>query len=378
MKSRLTVAEVFRRYGEKFLEINPRLPQFIKFALWSLARCQTPLLGGHIVQCDQCGVKEHVYNSCRHRACPQCEGAKCAKWMSERVKDLLPVHYFHVVFTLPHTLNGLVFSNSQACYNLLFASVKRTLLTVGQNNLKANIGFFAILHTWGQKLGYHPHLHCVVPGGGISLDGKSWIHSSKNKHYFVPEKVLIAVFQGIFIRGLRKLHQQKKLSFNGDIERLFVEACAKKWVVHCKPPFSGPVDVIKYLARYTRKVAISNSRLVSLQNHNVTFTFNDYADCCKRKNATLSAFEFIRRFLLHIPKPKFIRIRHFGFLANGNKKKSLELCRKLLAQSTKDKEILTKVCTDTIVSARCQHCMKGTLCIIANVARVTLANWDSS
>ncbi len=341
MSARLTVAEIFWKFGQQFIEKYPKLPSYIRFALWSLARCQTPLLGGSVAQCNYCGKKEFVYNSCRHRACPQCEGAKSAIWMAERVKDLLPVHYFHLVFTLPHTLNEVIFNNQEACYNLLFAAVKKTLLTIGKNNLKAKLGFFAILHTWGQKLSFHPHCHCVVPGGGISLDGKSWVHSSKSKRYLISEKILSAVFQGIFIKGLRKLHKQKKISIDGDFERLIVEALAKKWVVYCKPPFSGPVEVIKYLARYTRKVAISNPRLVSLENNTVSFTFNDYADCCKEKTARLSALEFIRRFLLHIPLPKFIRIRHFGFLGSCNKKKNLELCRKLLAHTEADQKILS-------------------------------------
>lgn len=378
MKARLTVAEIFWKFGEKFLEKYPRLPSYIRFALWSLARCQTPLLGGSVVECNNCGKKSHVYNSCRHRACPQCEGAKSAQWMEERVIDLLPVHYFHVVFTLPHTLNEIVFNNQEACYNLLFAAVKKTLLTIGKNNLKANLGFFAILHTWGQKLSYHPHCHCVVPGGGISLDGTRWIHSSKHKRYFVPHKVLAAVFQGIFIAGLRKLHQQKKISYDSDFERLIVDTLAKDWVVHCKPPFSGPVEVIKYLARYTRKVAISNSRLVSIENCTVSFTFNDYSDCCKKKTARLSALEFIRRFLLHIPLPKFVRIRHFGFLGNSNKKVNLELCRNLLDQNKEDQEILVRTCNDTFRPGKCPHCMIGSLVIIADLPKISATVWNTS
>ncbi len=378
MISRLTVAEIFWEFGEKFLEKYPRLPSYIRFALWCLARCQTQLLGGSVVQCDKCGRKQHVYNSCRHRACPQCEGAKCAQWMEERVKDLLPVHYFHVVFTLPHTLNEIVFENQKTCYNLLFAAVKETLLTIGRNNLKARLGFFAILHTWGQKLTFHPHAHCVVPGGGISLDGQRWIHSSNKKRYFVSQKMLAAVFQGIFIKGLRCLYQKKKISYGGDFERLIVEALAKPWVVYCKPPFSGPLDVIKYLARYTRKVAISNSRLLSMEHGTVSFSFNDYADGCQRKPLKLSAIEFIRRFLLHIPIPKFIRIRHFGFLGNANKKENLAICRKLLNQITEKQDALISAFVDTFRPGFCQFCLTGSLVVIGQLAPAKVISWNSS
>lgn len=370
--ARLTVAEIFRRYGPEYVGKNQWLPQYLKFAVRCLAQCQTALLGGHEVECNQCGRRERVYNSCRHRACPQCEGSKSAQWMAARAADLLPVHYFHVVFTVPHTLNELIFRNQKVCYSIFFDAVKKTLLTVGQNNLKARLGFFGILHTWGQKLSFHPHIHCVVPGGGISRDGSSWVSSSKQKRYFVPQKVLARVFQGIFIRAIKDAYRRKDiiLEEEQDLEALLSAACLKPWVVHGKPPFAGPVEVIKYLARYTRKVAISNSRLLSLDGGKVAFSYRDYSDGAKTKIMHLAATEFIRRFLLHVPIPKFIRIRHFGFLANGQKKQALAKCRELLTETLacpKSAGSAARTFEDTFRKGRCPHCQIGTLQIISNV-----------
>lgn len=362
---RLTVAEIFRKYGPTYIEKNPQLPQHLKFAARCLAQCQTALLGGHEVECDRCGRREVVYNSCRHRACPQCEGSKSAQWMVARAADLLPVHYFHVVFTVPHILNELIFRNQEACYNIFFAAVKKTLLTVGENNLKARLGFFGILHTWGQKLSFHPHIHCVVPGGGISLDGSRWINSSKQERYFVPQKVLALIFRGIFIRALKDAYLRKKIILeNGaEFETLLTAACAKPWVVHCKPPFAGPIEVIKYLARYTRKVAISNSRLLALESGTVALSYRDYTDGAQTKTAHLAASEFIRRFLLHVPMPKFVRIRHCGFLANGQKKQALARCRELLSEvdvSATGVRSSEQAFEDTFRLRRCPHCQLGT------------------
>ncbi len=381
--ARLTVAEIFRTHGPQYVAKNPQLPQHIKFAVRCLAQCQTALLGGHEVECNQCGRRERVYNSCRHRACPQCEGSKSAQWMAARAADLLPVHYFHVVFTVPHTLNELIFRNQKVCYSILFAAVKKTLLTVGENNLKARLGFFRILHTWGQKLSFHPHIHCVVPGGGISLDGSSWVSSGKQKRYFVPQKVLARVFQGIFIRAIKDAHRRKTIILEDEqnLEALLSAACLKPWVVHCKPPFAGPLEVIKYLARYTRKVAISNSRLGSLDGEKVALSYRDYSDGAKTKVLHLAALEFIRRFLLHVPVPKFVRIRHFGFLANGQKKQALARCRELLTEATacpKGVNSVERTFQDTFRKGRCPHCQIGTLLIISHIQPQQPGSKDTS
>jgi len=328
------VAEVFRTHQESYFKrFGTSLPTYIHKAINAILGCRTAVLGGHILECDHCGKQEQSYNSCRNRSCPKCEGGKQAKWLEEREKDLLPVHYFHVVFTLPHVLNHLVLLNQELCLKLFFEAVRKTLLKIGKSKLKAKIGFFAILHTWGQQLEFHPHIHCVIPGGGISLDGKKWIHSSKKRRYFVSQKVLSRVFRGIFIQGLKRLYQTQQLklpSTTTDLEALLNSACRKQWVVHCKPPFGGPEVVLKYLARYTHRIAISNSRLVAVDSSSVTFRNRDYRNKESGKLMTLSGSEFMRRFLMHVPLPGFVRIRHCGFLANRNRTKNIANIRTLL------------------------------------------------
>jgi hypothetical protein len=279
MAARLTVAEIFRAHGKEFLkERGTRLPDYQKSALWSLARCRTAAMGGHVLECGACGHVEHRYNSCRRRGCPQCEGAKEARWLLERESELLPVHYFHAVFTVPHALNELFLQNQRLCCAVLFQAAAKTLSKVGRNRLDAQLGFFSILHTWGQTLDLHPHLHCVVPGGGLSRDGARWIPTSKRRRYLAPVRVLAEVFRGILLKHLRRLYRQGKLTYAGDFEKLVTTAAGRRWVVHAQPPFGSALHVLKYLSRYTRKVAISNSRLVALDGNMVSFSFKDYAD----------------------------------------------------------------------------------------------------
>lgn len=330
MSAALTVADVFRAHSDDFLKAyGTRIPGYQKKALFALMRCRTPSLGGHLYVCPVCGYKEQRYNSCRVRGCPQCEGSKEAAWLLEREAELLPTHYFHVVFTLPHILNTLILGNQHKCLGLFFSAVAKTLMTVAQNRLGGRLGFFSVLHTWGQKLDFHPHLHCVVPGGVVLPDG-AWLPTSKRRRYFLPHKVLADVFQGIFIEKLRRAFQARSLTYQGDFEALLTQAACARWVVHAQPPFGSALSVLKYLSRYTRKVALANSRLISLVAATVTFSWKDYADGSQRKLCRMSAVEFIRRFLMHIPQPGFVRIRHYGFMAGKGRAVRLATLRETI------------------------------------------------
>jgi hypothetical protein len=279
--------------------------------------------------------------------------------MKERVEDLLPVHYFHVVFTVPHILNELFLHNQKVCFSLFFDAVKETLSTVGKRRFNAEIGFFAVMHTWGQLLTFHPHIHCCVPGGGLSFDRQTWIPSSKKQRFFASHKVLALVFRGILIKKLKGAFAKGDIHYEGDLESLLTQSVSRKWVVHCKPPFDGPLRVIQYLARYTRKVALSNSRLISFENNTVTFSWKDYSSNSESKVAKLSSMEFIRRFLSHIPTPRFVRIRHFGFLSNRRRKASVALIRNLIGELLPEASALTF--EDSFMPGRCPVCSTGVL-----------------
>jgi hypothetical protein len=336
---RLEVADVFRTHEADFLtRWGHVLSRQQTKALENIRDCRTAVLGGHVEQYD-CGHRVISYNSCRNRHCPKCQATARAEWLAERETELLPVEYFHVVFTLPQEIAQLALQNPREIYRLLFCAVSETLLTIAADpkRLGANIGFLAVLHTWGQNLHLHPHVHCVVPGGGISLDGSRWI-ACRNSFLF-PVKVLSRFFRKKFLMELRKAFQKDKLQFHGELqsltkpaafEALLHKAGQMEWVVYAKRPFGGPERVLKYLARYTHRVAISNRRLLSLENHRVAFEWKDYADRHQIKTMTLEAVEFIRRFLLHVLPAGFVRIRHYGFLANRVRKEKLELCRSLL------------------------------------------------
>jgi Putative transposase/Transposase zinc-binding domain len=290
--------------------------------------------------------------TCSDRHCPKCQALARAKWLAERETELLPVPYFHVVFTLPQKIGGLALQNAREIYGILFRAASETLLTIAADpkRLGAAIGFLAVLHTWGQNLHLHPHLHCVVPGGGISPDGLHWI-GCKKQSFFLPVGVLSSRFRNLFLIFLRKAFQAGRLKFHGEraalnspaaFEALCRQARRIKWVVFVKPPFGGPEQVLKYLARYTHRVAISNRRLVSMEEGRVSFEYKDYADGNQRKVMTLEATEFIRRFLLHILPSGFVRIRQFGFLANRARGKKLALCRALLGASAPAKTAVTE------------------------------------
>jgi hypothetical protein len=339
---RLELADVFRTHENDFLaRWGHVLSRAQRKAFEDIRDCRTAVLGGRVEQYD-CGHRVILYNSCTNRNCPKCQAAARAKWLAEREAELLPVDtYFHVVFTLPQEIAHLALQNAREIYRILFRAASETLLTIAADpkHLGAEIGFLAVLHTWGQNLHLHPHIHCVVPGGGISPDGSRWI-APRKKSFFLPVKVLSRLFRKKFLIYLEKAFQKGKLRFHGELAPLaqpaaFAALCRKagqrEWVVYAKRPFGGPEQVLKYLARYTHRVAISNSRLLSLEEGRVTFEWKDYADGNQSKTMTLDAVELIRRFLLHVLPSGFVRIRHFGFLANRNRKEKLVLCRSLLA-----------------------------------------------
>jgi len=336
---RLEVADVIRQHQEQFLEqwghtVSPSQRK----ALRDIGSYRTAALGGHVEQCDQCGHRIIAYNSCRNRNCPKCQFSAREKWLAERSRELLPVPYFHVVFTLPQELAPLALQNQKVIYNLLFRATAETLLEIAADpqHLGARVGFLAVLHTWGQNLHLHPHVHCVVPGGGISPDGARWIACRKN--FFLPVRVLSRLFRGKFLAFLGDARQQGKLSFYGqcahladsrEFERFTKRLKKSDWVVYSKPPFGGPEQVLNYLSRYTHRVAISNSRLLGLVEGQVSFQWRDYRDG-QSKIMTLTAVEFLRRFLQHVLPSGLVKIRHFGWLANRGRKQNLALCHRLL------------------------------------------------
>lgn len=343
-RPQLEVADVFRRHGDDFLErYGGTLSSVQRRALREIAVCRTAALGGHVETCDQCGHRQIAYNSCRNRHCPKCQATAAADWMEARKAELLPTEYFHVVFTLPATLGPIALQNPRAVYGLLFKAAAETLRRVAADpkHLGAEIGFLAVLHTWGQNLQHHPHVHCVVPGGGLAPDGSHWVACRPG--FFLPVRVLSRVFRGKFLALLRSAFDRGKLSFHGKLapladpgrfQRRLADAAKTEWIVHAKPPFGGPEQVLKYLARYTHRAAISNRRLIGLEGDVVEFLWKDYADRSQRKTMTLKAVEFIRRFLLHVLPSGFVRVRHYGFLSNRVCQEKLALCRSLLAAGT--------------------------------------------
>jgi hypothetical protein len=386
---RLEVADVFRTYGDDFLaQWGHVLSREQRKAFEDIRACRTAALGGHVEQCDQCAHCAISYNSCRNRSCPKCQAAARAQWLAEREAELLPVEeYFHVVFTLPQQIARLALQNARVVYTILFRAVSETLLTIAADpkHLGAAIGFLAVLHTWGQNLHLHPHIHCVVPGGGISPDNSRWI-ACRNS-FFLDVKVLSRLFRYRFLMHLRKAFQKGKLHFQGELksfalaatfEALCQQAGEIEWVVYAKRPFGGPEQVLKYLARYTHRIAISNRRLISIAKGRVTFEWKDYADGSQTKTMTLEAVEFIRRFLLHVLPSGFVHIRHFGFLANRNRKESLALCRSLLTAGqtvTEPGAVSSSDCHPTAVEPapkQCPACKTGRMIFIHVLALACL------
>lgn len=301
-------------------------------AVRAITACRTAALGGHVSECDRCGHREISYNSCRNRHCPKCEGLKKARWVEARRADLLPVEYHHVVFTIPRELHPIFRACPKVALNLLFSAVAETLLDVAENpkRLGARIGFTAVLHTWTQTLQYHPHIHCIVPGGGISPQENGWIFAKPG--FFLPVQVLSKVFRGKLLEKLEKAAAKGKIALAGGttVTELLVAASLKSWVVYSKPPVAGPEAVLDYLGRYTHRIAIGNERLVAFEEGRVTFRWTDRADGNRPKLMTLDAVEFLRRFLQHVLPKGLVRIRHYGFLANAVRRRELVRCRQFL------------------------------------------------
>lgn len=335
------VADVIRAAGPAFLErARTSFDRQHWKAFNAILRCRTAALGGHIDECSRCGKRVLSYNSCRNRHCPKCQGNARHRWLEARRAELLSTRYVHVVFTLPHELAPLALANKKVVYNLLFRLSAETLLEFARDPrlLGAEIGFFSVLHTWNQKLEHHPHVHCVVPEGGIALGGAHWVRPRYD--FFLPVKAMAKAFRGKFVEALRRAFAARELRFSRQMKslaqpRAFAELLRQcfrnNWVVYAKRPFGGPEHVLQYLGNYTHRVAISNHRLLGLQDGNVSFRWRDSAHQNKQRVLTLRVEEFLRRFFLHVLPPGFVRIRHFGLFANRCRKASLDLCRTLLA-----------------------------------------------
>src|SRR6476660_9466021 len=343
MRPPLEVADIFRQHGYEFRLTHTLSPEQRR-VMRAIEQCRTASLGGHVEQCDACGHQRIAYNSCRNRHCPKCQSLAKARWLQARLADLLPVEYFHVVFTLPEQLASVALQNKRVVYNLLFSAAAETLRTIAADprHLGADIGFLAVLHTWDQTLRHHPHLHCVVPGGGLSVQGEGW--RSCRRGFFLPVNVLARLFRRLFLEGLERAYEKGNLSFHGAcafltkptaFNRLLKSVHAREWWVYAKRPFGGPTQVLAYLGRYTHRVAIANSRLVAFDNDPVAFSWKDYRQNSATKIMRLRPDEFIRRFLLHTLPDGFHRIRHFGFMANRHRAAKLALCRTLLDHEQK-------------------------------------------
>ncbi len=377
-RPRLEMADVFRRHGQSYLDRHSGvIPLEHRRVMNAIALCRTAALGGHLEQCSQCGRQHPCYNPCSNRHCPKCQSLARAQWIEDRKSELLDCPYFHAVFTVPEQIAAIALQNKRTVYGILFRAASETLLTIGADpqHLGAQIGFFAVLHTWGQNLLHHPHLHCVVPGGGLSPDGSRWIPSRPG--FFLPVRVLSRLFRRLFLEYLQDAFEAAGLRFAGALESLadpiqwdayLAPVRRAEWVVYTKPPFGGPAQVLDYVGRYTHRVAISNNRIRDIGDRHVTFQWKDYRDTDRQKVMTLEADEFIRRFLLHVLPQRFQRIRYYGFLANRQRKQKLEQCRQCLVmpepvpQPEAPRDYRDRAEQITGVSLRlCLVCRKGTM-----------------
>ena len=394
----LEVADVFRHFGTAFRDRHgASLSTARRRAMSAIERCRTAALGGHVERCGDCGHQRIAYNSCRNRNCPKCQGLARAQWLADRQVELLHVPYFHLVFTVPDEVAVIAFQNQTVVYDILFRAVSETLRTIAADpeHLGAEIGFLAVLHTWGQNLMHHPHLHCLVPGGGIAPDGKSWL--ACRPRFFLPVRVLSRLFRGLFLHYLEKAYAagglhffsaQRHLQEPAAFQRHLAPACDSEWVVYAKRPFAGPRQVLDYVGRYTHRVAIANSRLLSVDDGKVRFRWKDYRHGNRQKVMSLDGGEFIRRFLIHVLSDGFQRIRYFGFLGNCHRTRKLALCRQLLGMTQAE-----PVAADPPADYRdryealtgrslreCPHCHTGIMLVIDCIARpkVCLAILDTS
>jgi predicted Zn-ribbon and HTH transcriptional regulator len=397
VRSGVELADIFRAHGESYRRNHPLPVSHLK-VIEAVERCRTAALGGHIERCDSCGFERPAYNSCRNRHCPKCQSLAKVKWLEKQNSELLPVGYFHLVFTLPHELNGLILTNKKILLSHLFKAVGETLVEFGHTHLGGHIGFITLLHTWDQTLLDHFHLHCLVPAGALSFDHKRW--SPARKNFLFPVKALSIVFHGKFLDLLKKAFEQNKLLFVAQSAsladpvtfQLLIKVLRKKpWVVHAKKPFGSPDHVLDYLGRYTHRVALSNDRILSAHSGNVTFSFSqrlirlrrnrDRKNHNQRKFMRLQTEEFIRRFLLHVIPKGFVRVRHFGLLANRSKS-LLSKCRQLLNLSPTVPKLPQRSVQELMLQltgidiSRCPLCQKGTLVFLANLP--VAAAWNSS
>ena len=361
------VQDIFLKYGTEYRK-NHKLTLVQHKAMSAIQKCRTSQLGGHMDVCGGCGNTQISYNSCRNRHCPKCQTLAKERWIDNQKSNLLNIGYFHVVFTIPDTLNSMVYQNQKVLYTLLFKSIAETLVELASDKkyLGAKLGFTSVLHTWGQNLMHHPHIHCIVPGGGLSLANK-WVNSRKK--FFIPVKVLSRKFRGKFLHYLKQLYYQDKLEFHGsqkflsndtDFETLLSSLYSKEWIVYCKAPFKDATCVVEYLGRYTHRVAISNNRIIGIENGNVTYKWRDYKDSSKCKLMTISSDEFIRRFLIHILPSGFMKIRHYGLLGNRNKTTKLKICKQLtntpvlLKEKASTLQLIERITGKDL--SKCPHC----------------------
>jgi putative transposase/transposase-like zinc-binding protein len=391
------VADIFRRYGQSYRQEH-FLSRGQKRVMTAIEVCRTATLGGHVEECDSCSYQRIAYNSCRNRHCPKCQSLARAQWLEDRQADLLPCNYFHVVFTVPEEIAAIAYQNKQQVYGILFRATAETLRTIATDpkHLGAEIGFIAVLHTWGSNLLHHPHLHCLVPGGGIAPDGTRWIPCRPG--FFLSVRVLSRLFRRLFLERLQEAFDAGKLQFFSSLARLadpkaFAHYLAplrkSEWVVYAKPPFGGPQHVLDYLGRYTHRVAISNNRLLDIEDGKIKFQWKDYRNNNSPGVMTLDADEFIRRFLLHVLPDGFQRIRHYGFLGNRYRQVKLALCRQLLnvqdpvAEPDHPNDYINEFEKMTGKSLRtCPICGHGTMVRIKTLAAVAACSvavgFDSS
>src|SRR5205823_821511 len=388
-RPKLEVADIFRRYGEAYRQQHDgSLSTAQRRVMTAIEVCRTAALGGHLERCDCCNYERPCYDSCGNRHCPKCQSLARAEWIEKRTAEVLPTHYFHVVFSVPEQIASIAYQNKAVVYGILFRVTAEALTTIAADpkHLGAQIGFFAVLHSWGQNLLFHPHLHCVVPGGGPSLDGNRWV--SCRPDFFLPVRVLSALFRRLFLESLEKAFDSGKLQFFGTLEPLqdrsaFARYLAplkeRDWVVYAKAPFAGPQQVLDYVGRYTHRVAISNNRLLDIENEQVCFQWKDYRGGDQVKTMTLKAEEFIRRFLLHVLPNGFRRIRYYGFLGNRHREQKLAVCRHLLRMPPVEKD-QTQPVTETDYRDRyedltgrslrqCPRCRQGNMVVVRILPR---------
>jgi hypothetical protein len=387
---KLEVADIFRQYGDEFRGSMPANSDQLR-VMHHIEICRTAALGGHVEQCDNCNFQQNAYNSCRDRHCPKCQTLVKEKWLNDRKAELLPCGYYHNVFTLPHKLNSIILNNKEVCFTILFAAVKETLQAFAadpQWRLVGTLGFIGVLHTWSQKLLGHFHLHCVIPAGVLSFDKEQWKPAKGN--YLFRTESLAKEFKKRYLKKLLAAYANNKLVFPGKtedlspskgFEKLIEQARNKDWIVYSKKPFAGPEQVLEYLGRYTHRVAISNNRIKEIGNGEVTFTYRDRQDENKEKELTLSAMEFIRRFLMHVLPKGFMKIRYFGFLSHRNKKKIIPVLRRLIDPQAELPEKITETVQEMMLRLTgadigcCPKCQKGRMIIIKELPG---PRWDTS